>query len=262
LTVNKDYDPFRETTIRHSSADWQSLYEGFESERNAVLSLPDREPPGGEWPVRRDIQLAAPEPGNTCAASAGGIFPDLSNPCFQYRNRYIITPLRSGLVIIDQHRAHVRILYEKYIHDITTRRAVSQKLLFPEMIELTASEASLLPSLTDEIKFLGFELVPAGGNTYAIHGTSADVAGRNPVALFRDILSAAIDEGESAIEKRAARMALSLAKATAIPVGKLLSADEMETLVASLFAVQSHGMTPDGLAVLTIITDDELAKRL
>jgi DNA mismatch repair protein MutL len=253
LTLDKDYDPFRETTIRHSSADWQSLYEGFESERNAVLSS-DSEPPGRNC----DIPLITPED----TASAGEIFPDISNPCFQYKNRYIITPLRSGLVIIDQHRAHIRILYEKYIHNITDRRAVSQKLLFPETIELTASEASLLPSLADEIKFLGFELVPSDGNTYAIHGTSADVAGRNPATLLRDILSAAIDEGTSAIEKRAERMALSLAKATAIPAGKLLSADEMETLVASLFAVQSHRMTPDGLAVLTIISDEELAKRL
>jgi DNA mismatch repair protein MutL len=268
VTLNRDYNPFRETSIRHSSADWKSLYEGFENERNAVL-LRDKELAGGEKQGGREFPLVDPElgammPGISSGSDGdgNGMFPNVSNPCFQYKNRYIITPLKSGLVIIDQHRAHVRILYERYIHNITCRKAVSQKLLFPEMIEFTAAEASLLPSLADEIKFLGFELVPMGGNSYAIHGTSADVSGRNPAELLRDILAAAMENVTGGIEKKAGMMALSLAKATAIPPGKLLSPDEMETLVASLFAIQSNGMTPEGLAVLTIITDEELAKRL
>jgi DNA mismatch repair protein MutL len=265
LTVNKEYNPFRETGSHRFSDDWKALYEGFESERNAVL-LPDKND--------RDEKPEEPHPAPTCPVnggiphlSSGGnddaeIFANISNPCFQYKNRYIITPLKSGLVIIDQHRAHVRILYERYIHNIIRRKAASQKLLFPEMVEFTASEASLLPSLADEMKLLGFDLLSMGGNSYAVHGTPADVSGTSPSKLVKEIVAAAMESGVNETDKRIEKMALSLAKATAIPAGKILSPDEMETLVASLFAIQTNGMTPDGLPILTMITDDELAKRL
>ncbi|MDR1380692.1 MAG: DNA mismatch repair endonuclease MutL, partial [Tannerella sp.] len=245
LTLNRDYNPFRTTGGRRFTDDWKALYEGFENERGAI-QLPDKEFGGGEKPGERELPfpVPAPEDGTPGIPSGSGeneIFANISSPCFQYRNRYIITPLKSGLVIIDQHRAHVRILYEKYVHNIARRKAVSQKLLFPEIMELTAAEASLLPSLADEIRFLGFDLVPMGGNSYAIHGTSADIPGGNPAELLRDILAAAIENGAGGSGKKAGMMALSLAKAAAIPPGKILSTEEMETLVASLFAIQPNG---------------------
>ncbi|MDR1115744.1 MAG: DNA mismatch repair endonuclease MutL [Tannerella sp.] len=257
LTVNKNYNPFRETTVRRPSDDWKSLYEGFENERESLL-LPDKGFSAGE----KQEGVASASAGVMPGDADDEMFADVSNPCFQYRNRYIITPLRSGLVIIDQRRAHVRILFEKYIRNIARRQAVSQKLLFPEMVEFTAAELSLLPLLANEIKFLGFDLMPMGGNSYAIHGAPADVSGRSTAELVKEIVAAAIENGADELEKRAEKMALSLAKATAIPAGKILTPDERETLVASLFAIQSNGMTPDGLAVLTIITDEELAKRI
>jgi DNA mismatch repair protein MutL len=263
LTVNKDYNPFRGTDVRRPSDDWKLLYEGFENERESML-LPEKGFSAGEKREEREsLYVASAAPASAISGDAGGeMFADVSNPCFQYKNRYIITPLRSGLVIIDQRRAHIRVLFEKYIRNIIRRQAVSQKLLFPERVEFTAAESSLLPLLADEIKFLGFDLVPVDGNSYAIHGTPADVPGGNTAELVREIVTAAMENEASELEKRVEKMALSLAKATAIPAGKILTPDEMETLVASLFAIQSNGMTPDGLAVLTIITDEELAKRI
>ncbi|MDR1096682.1 MAG: DNA mismatch repair endonuclease MutL [Tannerella sp.] len=239
IEVNKNYNPFREVNVHRPADDWKALYKNFENDRTEAL-LPDPERP----------------------QQKEALFTDLSNPCYQYKNRYIVTPLKSGLVIIDQHRAHIRILFEKYVRNIACRQAVSQKLLFPEMVEFTAVEASLVPLLADEIKFLGFDLAPMGGNSYAIQGEPADASGGNTAKLVREIVTAAIENGAGELEKRAEKMALSLAKATAIPAGKTLTPDEMETLVASLFALPSNGMTPDGLTVLTIITDEELAKRI
>ena len=245
LQINKDYNPFRETPAKRPTDNWESLYDSFEKERTAVES--------GELRV---------ESGDSAVESDNTLFSDLSNPCFQYKSRYIITPLKSGLVIIDQHRAHVRILYERYIGNINRQCSASQKLLFPEVVDFTASEASLLSSLEDEIRFLGFDLASLGGNSYAINAVPADVPGGSPVELIKEIVVAAIESGSGSTEKKSEMMALSLAKASAIHSGKALSSDEMETLVASLFAIEYHGVTPDGLSILTILTDEELSKRL
>ena len=229
IQVNKSYNPFQPTT------DWKALYEGFESDR-ATATIPDK--------------------------NKEALFNEFINPCFQYKNRYIITPLKSGLVVIDQHRAHVRILYERYIGNIYRHRSVSQKLLFPEMVELTAAETLLLTSLHDEILYLGFEVAPLGGNSYAIHATPTEVSIGNPADHLKNIITAAMECDTNLKERMAEKMALSLAKTTAIRAGKTLSAEEMETLVASLFAIEANGITPDGHHVLTILTDEELASRI
>jgi DNA mismatch repair protein MutL len=256
IEVNKHYNPFRGAQMHRPADDWKALYERFENDRSEALS-----PDSGREALFTDINPDSATSAISPDRTGSSMFADTSNPCFQYKNRYIITPLKSGLVLIDQHRAHTRILYEKYISHINNRHTVSQKLLFPEIVEFTAAESSLLPSLADEIKYLGFELANMGGNSYAIHGVPADVSGKNPVALVKDVVGAAMENGIGEMNKRPEKMALSLAKATAIPAGKVMAPEEMETLVASLFAIGANGMTPDGLPVLTVFTDEELAKR-
>ena len=240
IQVNKNYNPFQPST------DWKALYEGFENERTTVTFpevTPDETDMFSVW----------------CEDT---LFTEYLHPCFQYKNRYIITPLKSGLVIIDQHRAHVRILYERYIGYINLHRSVSQKLLFPEMLELTASESLIYATLCDEIRYLGFDLVSLGGNSYAIHATPAEITGGNPADHIKNILTTAMECVTSAKEKQHEKMALSLARTTAIRSGKTLSPDEMESLVASLFALEANGITPDGQPLLTILTDEELAGRM
>jgi len=240
IQVNKDYNPFQPST------DWKVLYEDFENERT-TFTLPEVNP------YETDLSSVRGE---------DTLFTEYLHPCFQYKNRYIITPLKSGLVIIDQHRAHVRILYERYIGYINLHRSVSQKLLFPEMVELTASESLIYTSLSDEIRYLGFDLVSLGGNSYAIHATPAEISVGNPADHIKNILTAAMECETSPKEKQTEKMALSLAKTTAIRSGKTLSTDEMESLVASLFALEANGITPDGQPLLTILTDEELAGRM
>jgi DNA mismatch repair protein MutL len=266
IEVNRNYNPFRETHTHRPTDDWKTLYEKFENDRSDALSLDsDLSDRKGQEAIDAPFTALQPDqvtPSVPLKGIENEMFANVSNPCFQYRNRFVITPLKSGLVIIDQHRAHTRILYERYINHINGRHIVSQKLLFPEIVEFTMAESSMLVSLMDEIKFLGFDLVNMGGNSYAIHGVPADVLGGNPVALVKDVVAAAIESGSSEIEKKTAKMALSLAKAAAIPPGKVMTPEEMETLVASLFAIEANGMTPDGLPTLTILTDEELSKRI
>ena len=239
IQVNKDYSPFR------LSSDWETLYKSFDSDRTSTLLSGN----ASHEVVQMEVQKTS-------------LFTEFLHACFQYKNRYIITPLKSGLVIIDQHRAHVRILYEQYFGNICHRHSVSQPLLFPEMVELTATEASLLASIKNEILYLGFDLAHLGGYSYAIHATPAEMTGGNPAEHIKNIILAAMECGISEKEKLKEQMALSLAKTTAIPVGKMLTPEEMESLVASLFSLAANGVTPDGMPILTILTDEELASRM
>ena len=265
LQVSNDYNPFRGIQPIRPGENWESLYDSFEKRKTSFESQSGDEP---EPPFDVMPQSYSPEekpffePAASETEPEATLFPEFSSPCFQYKCRYIITPLKSGLVIIDQHRAHIRILYEKYISNINRRCSASQKLLFPEVVEFTATETLILDSLKDDIKILGFDLAFLGGNSYAIHAVPADATGGNPARLVKDIVAAAIDDGAGSAEIRVEKVALTLARSTAIRSGKALTTDEMEALIASLFAIESHGLTPDGLPILTILTDEELSKRL
>ncbi|MDR1722788.1 MAG: DNA mismatch repair endonuclease MutL [Tannerella sp.] len=245
LSRNEDYNPFRDLTDKRPQDEWKALYEGFEKDKTTT-----------------ETKIFASSLSSEDTADTSFFKNDVSNQYFQYKSRFIITPLKSGLVIIDQHRAHVRILYERFMEYINSHGSISQKLLFPEIVEFTAGELSLLSSLADDIKYLGFDLDFMGGNSYAINAVPSDVSTGNPAALVKDILAAAAENGVSGKEKKHEKMAMSLAKTTAIKVGKPLSQEEMGTLIASLFALENNGLTPDGQIILTILSDDELLKRL
>jgi len=247
---NPAYNPFHAASQRASSRpaaapqDWEKLYRGFENARDL--------PPDG---------LTPPEAEATPDETARDLFQHLSNSCFQYKNQYIITPLKSGLVLIDQHRAHVRILYDQYLSNVKHQRNVSQKMLFPEIIELTASEAAMIAELSDGLQGLGFDLNPLGNNSYSISGLPAGVEECNPVELLRGLVCDAMETGVGLGDSLSESLALSLARTAAIRSGKALSVEEMESVVAALFASESNRITPDGKIILSVLTDEELAKR-
>ncbi|MDR1455008.1 MAG: DNA mismatch repair endonuclease MutL [Tannerella sp.] len=239
VRTDPSYNPFRHNSAQSTGSenDWEKLYVNFEQD---CTLPPDRPlPPEGD----------------------GSLFPDAASPCFQYRGRYIITPLKSGLVLIDQHRAHVRILYDRYLASRREQKSASQQLLFPEIIECTASEAAILPSLAGELRGFGFDLNPLGNNSYSINGVPAGVPDRAPSTLLRELLDNALQAGDATGERAAETLALALARAAAIPPGKILTLEEMELIVGALFSSQASRLTPDGKPILSVLTDDELAKR-
>jgi DNA mismatch repair protein MutL len=189
------------------------------------------------------------------------LFPDVSSICYQYKARYIITSLKSGLLIIDQHRAHVRVLFDQYLNNIRNQQGVSQQLLFPEIVTFTAAEATILPTLLDDLRYIGFDLSNLGSNNYAINGLPSGLENLDPVTLIKDAVSRAIDTGCQVHEEICDALALSLAKAAAIRYGKALSPEEMDNLIASLFSSSSSNYTPDGKLIISKLTDDELEKR-
>lgn len=249
VQVDSSYNPFDTTSYKKPEFDWSKLYQGFENDRVAVQleSETFEDAPVEELPAE--------------ASNPEKLFAEVSNPCYQYKGRYIVTSLKSGLAIIDQHRAHVRILFDQYLSNIRQQQGVSQQVLFPEIVEFTAAEAAVLPSLLEDLRFVGFDLSNLGNDNYAINGLPAGIENLDPVNLVKDIVGRAIETGCEVHEKICEAIALSLAKAAAIRPGKSLSPEEMDHLIASLFSCPDSNLTPDGKTIISMLTDEELEKR-
>ena len=256
VQVDSGYNPFDTSSYKKPEFDWSKLYQDFEEDRSAIQSEPDiSELPSGGDSISVGLDEIV-EPGTPAP-----LFNNVSNPCYQYKGRYIITSLKSGLALIDQYRAHVRILFDQYLMNIRQQKGASQQLLFPEIAEFTAAEAAVLPSLLEDMRFIGFDLTHLGNNSYAINGLPAGIENLDTVALVRDMVDRTIETGCEVHEEICEALALSLAKAAAIRPGKILSAEEMDNLLASLFSCQDSNLTPDGKTIISMLTDEELEKR-
>ena len=179
---------------------------------------------------------------------------------FQFKGRFILTSVKSGLMLIDQHRAHVRVLFDRYMSQIRQKQGVSQGVLFPEIIQLPASEAAVLESILEDLSAVGFDLSPLGGGSYAINGIPSGIEGLNPVELVRNMVHTAMEKGNDVKEEVQTILASTLARAAAIVYGQVLSNEEMSNLVDNLFACPSPNYTPDGKTVLATIKEDDIEK--
>ena len=236
VTTTPQYNPFRQKP----SQDWQRLYEGLPKE--TAPEEPALFPETAEFAEQSSIT-------------------DIAPTHYQYKGRYIMTAVKSGLMIIDQYRADVRIRYERYLHQLTEAPAQSQRLLFPEMVELSSAEAVLMTDLLPSLTTLGFEVTPIGPTTYAVNGVPAGLEGLQPENLLRDILTDATEHTTS-LSPLTSHLSLSLARHAAIPYGQLLSNDEMDTLVNGLFACENVNYTPDGRAILCILPQHDIEQLL
>ena len=177
---------------------------------------------------------------------------------YQYKGKYIMTAVKSGLMIIDQHRAHIRILYEQYLARVESRHAESQKMLFPEALHLMPGDDVVLQKIMPELQAIGFELTSLGGGSYAVNAVPAGLEGVDMVALLTDMLSAAGNQTTSVVDEINRTLALSMARHAALSYGTVLDNTEMENLVNNLFACSNFNYTPDGKTILCILKQKEM----
>ena len=173
-----------------------------------------------------------------------------------------MTAVKSGLMIIDQHRAHVRVLYEQYLMRLKQHKASSQKVLFPEVIQFSTSEQVALKEILPEMQEMGFELTPLGGDSYSVNSIPEGLEGLNVNALIHDMVATAMQRDGKMKDEIDRSLALSLARNAAIPQGQVLGNEEMESLVNQLFACSNVKYTPDGKSVLCILPQQEIEKLL
>ena len=258
VEYNPQYNPFSSTPAerkRKAVNDWQQLYENLKPAGDAQQPIP--------FTQHQDMLSPDTTPAETSGAGdSDTLIADKSPSHYQYKGRYIMTAVKSGLMIIDQHRAHVRILYEHYQTLQKNRQWVSQKLLFPEIIQLTAAEQTVFEHVSAQMEEMGFELTSLGNGSYAVNAIPAGLEGVNPVALVRDMVENADTSGGGIQDEIGNSLALSLARNAAIPVGQILGNEEMEGIINDLFACQNVNYTPDGKPILTILKQQEIDRLL
>lgn len=262
-TYNPDYNPFNTSAVPPSSysskpsRDWEQLYEGLEhhsSAQHIQKSYPDD---GDYFTAASMEQPVTPTLYDHSEEAAMG---EKSSQHYQFKGRFILTSVKSGLMIIDQQRAHIRILYDQYLEQITRQQGASQGMLFPDIVQFPVSEVPVLQEIMEDLSYLGFELTDLGGGSYAINGIPSGIEGLNPVELIQSMVHTAMEKGGKVKEEVQSNLALTLAKAAAIVPGQVLTNEEMNGLVDGLFAVATPNYTPDGKTVLSVLQEDELEK--
>ena len=171
----------------------------------------------------------------------------------QYKGRYIIAPSEEGLLMVDQHRAHVRILFEDYLTRVREAEPQSQGILFPQILEVSASQQAILEGILPELEAIGFELSYLGGNSFSILRVPSGLDGLDPLVLLNGMLDDATQKGSEVHEELVNTMALSLARKAAIPVGQEMSNEEMRDLIDRLFLHETPTFTPDGKRVFQLL---------
>ena len=251
-TYNPEYNPFNSSPSSYSrqeSKGWDKLYEGLETHTPSSFAYPEEESFWEEQPEPTLYKQAEESPSVETASRH-----------YQYKGRFIMTSVKSGLMVIDQRRAHICILYDRYLTQIASRQGTAQGVLFPDIVQFSASEIPVLQSIMEDLSFLGFELTDLGGGDYSINGIPTGIEGLRPAELVQNMVHTAIEKGCKVKEEVQGLLALSLAKAAAIVQGQVLSNEEMNALVDGLLTSTSPNYTPDGKTALVVIQEDELEK--
>ncbi len=259
VEINPSFNPFKQTAQLQKPSvpdGWEELYSGLDGNaeiRQSKLFEQD------------DLDVnTTPTDDSLIISSASTIstnesmIEEKSPSHYQYKGSYIMTAVKSGLMIIDQHRAHIRILYEEYLRQLSSHKAHSQKVLFPEVVQFTVSDKLIIDRVLPEMAEMGFQLDSLGGDSYAVNGVPAGIEGLNAVSLIQDMVASAVESGASVKEDIDRTLALSLARNAAIPQGQVLTNSEMDNLVNELFTCENVNYTPSGEPIIAVMKQHDI----
>lgn len=244
VNFNPAYNPFS-GSYKRPEMEWSELYKGFE-----------KQDVSSELKAETGATIFSPKTRDNTETT--GIY-------FQLKNKYIITSVKSGMLMIDQRRAHIRILFEQFLKNIQEKKGFSQQLLFPETLELLPEDYLFFEQVKTELGYLGFEIESeqsTSSHHYQIKGMPSVIKSSSGVIpLINDIVERvknATGDAQTVVHEQ---IALSLAETTAIQTGQVLSREEMTDLVEQLFACPVHNHTPDGKTIMSIWTMEEIQRK-
>jgi DNA mismatch repair protein MutL len=241
VRINPDYNPFiasSGTPPRPAAGDgwpkqqpvtgWEDLYSGLE--KNVETQAPSLQPE--------------------------------SRSAMQIKGKYILIPVKSGIMVINQVRAYERILYEEFLENAQGQPGTGQHVLFPVTFELNPVDLSLLSAISDDLAAIGFDLQPFGGNSVILRATPASADVGDPKELIEKLLEDVKNDTSDVNGLIGDVVARKVARLSARSFVRLLHDEEIQALIDRLFACRDPQFTPGGKAVLTILQMDELEKRL
>lgn len=236
---NPTYNPFETTsTVEHKDKvidQWEELYKGLHTEETFPQVVQSK---------------------------IGNPIEDRSPSHYQYKGKYIMTAVKSGLMIIDQNRADIRIRYERFMNQMEQEVSRTQKVLFPEVVQFAPSAKVMVVKLLPYLQKVGFDLTDLGGNSFSVNGVPAGLEDINSVSLLQEIVADATEKGCASATDIHSTLALGMARRSAVTYGEVLGNEEMETLVNDLFASSNVNYTPDGKAILSILPQRDIEQLL
>jgi len=256
IEVDREFNPFKETSRSGKQItafksqtvnNWDSLYVGLESKGN-------------------DFDESFSEVHFESEETTESIFDNENaleqvSVTYQLNGKYIISTIKSGMLVIHQHRAHQRILYEGFLRDMTVKEGVSQQLLFPLLLHFSTREMEILNGLKEDLKNTGFVFSSIKNDGVEITGVPINVPESEVTGILEQLISEVDSEVPDSHFSATDLLAKSMAKNLAIKSGKVLLKDEQEHLVNSLFACKEPNVSPTNKTTFVTLRVDELDKK-
>ena len=244
VPIDASYNPFRQTS---SDQEFKSKWNEFPQHRQA---------PSGDW-----RQLYG-ERTDVHQGTEAEVEETTTTPHYlQVSQSYIVTSVKSGILLIDQHLAHTRVLFEKFLKQMENHNGVSQQELFPQALTLNLNDASLLKELMPELECLGFVVEQVNPTTFIINGTPSESAGSDPVALIEKILdNYKINRTDLQLDRKL-NLAKTMAAQLSLKAQTRLSEPEMQNLVDQLFACNVAEVAPNGKKIYVLLNVEEFFEK-
>lgn len=271
VEIDQSYNPFKHTAtvqpsrIGHGSSgintlhstgttsNWEALYQNFMG--------PDTESSPSPTPASHQTIEGFLVDDETQTENLGTTASD-EPATIQVKNRFILSASMSGVMVIDQHRAHIKVLYEQYITQLKGGQINSQRVMFPEVFTLSPAQSAILNEIQHELESCGFELSFLGDTSWSIISQPSILNDTKPLDALMQIIEDSAEEHPDSLESQRNRLALAMAKSAAIKRGKKLSASEREHLLSELLRLPSPNYTPDGQTIISVIQADQLSAML
>lgn len=253
IEYDRSYTPFQDTPRTSSSRNyapdrWEDLYASLKKTTSTAVNQ-----------VQEVVQPLFDEPKSEPTTEP--VEKDTA-VYFQYRGKYIFTTVRSGLMMIDQNRASLRIAYDRFMKQIKQHSVVVQGLLFPEILQVPVGKSVVFSEHLSEMATVGFDIESMGGGRFAINGVPAGTEKQDILLLVQEVYELFINNAGTALDKIYHQVALTLARRNLLPNGQTLNNEEMKKLVDDLFLCEIPNYTPDGKLVLTIIGNEKIESLL
>ena len=249
---NPNYNPFQSSTYKRPEMDWEKLYGGFEQKGERItLDKSDFS--------NNDVFASKAEIGDQQQIIEIDELIAVTN--FQFKNKYILTNVKSGMLLIDQHRAHVRILFEMFLNQMENKKGLAQQILFPEVLVLDSENNLFFNQIKDELIHVGFDFERAGTDIYNVTATPSLLGTVSVINLLNEMIAGIKQTQQNPVRSFHESIALTLAEASALKSGQYLSTEEMNDLINKLFSCSNHNFTPDGKVILSIITNEEIQSK-
>lgn len=237
--------PMKKAFVKSINQDWEVLYRDHE-QKTETATIP-AESNGHQ-------QLISPEWEDEKEQKS-------EKAPVQIHNRYILSPIKSGILLIDQHRAHQRIIYEKMLGSNEQQKQAGQRLLFPLLIELNPGEFELFKEISEELTTMGFELNEFGNNSFTVTAIPVGAVESKTKDILESILEQYKQHSGNVQSTNREVIVRALSKKMAIPAGKVLGQQEMNNLIDELFACSMPYSLADGKPIIVTMQLEELNKR-